>query len=71
MRFGRVGVRAGLANLAQLRLRDEDSLLTGYCRARGLGVSRTRPYYRFRRTLRTLRQAVKERTRPVRRRLGL
>jgi hypothetical protein len=71
MRFGRVGVRAGLANLAQLRLGDEGPLLAGYCRARGLGVSRTRPYYRFRRKLRTLQQRVKERTRPVRRRLGL
>lgn len=71
MRFGRVGVRAGLANLAQLRLRDEGPLLAGYCRARGLGVSGARPYYRLRRKLRTLRQTVKERTRPVRRLLGL
>jgi len=71
MRFGRVGVRAGLANLAQLRLGDEGPLLAGYCRARGLDISRARPYYRFRRKLRTLRQTVKERTRPVRRRLGL
>ena len=71
MRFGRVGVRAGLANLAQLRLGDEGLLLEAYCRARGLGVSRARLYYRIRRKLRALRQTVKERTRPVRRRLGL
>ena len=71
MRFGRVGVQAGLANLAQLRLGDEGLLLEAYCRARGLGVARARPYYRIRRKLRTLRQTVKERTRPVRRRLGL
>jgi serine/threonine protein kinase len=71
MQFGRVGVRAGLANLAQLRLGDEGSLLEAYCRARGLGVSRAGPYYRIRRKLRTLRQTFKERTRPVRRRLGL
>ncbi|OFV80281.1 MAG: hypothetical protein A2Y78_10770 [Acidobacteria bacterium RBG_13_68_16] len=71
MRFGPVGVRAGLANLAQLRLQDTGSLLAGYCRARGLGVSRARSYYGFRLELRSVAQAVKERTRPVRRRLGL
>ena len=71
MRFGRVGVRAGLANLAQLRLQDDGVAPAGYCRARGLGVSRARPYYRFRLELRTLRQASRSERRPVRRRLGL
>jgi tRNA A-37 threonylcarbamoyl transferase component Bud32 len=71
MRFGRVGVRAGLANLAQLRLQDTGALLEGYCRARDLVVSRAGPYYRFRLGLRSVTQAFKERTRPFRRRLGL
>jgi aminoglycoside phosphotransferase (APT) family kinase protein len=71
MSFGRVGARAGLANLAQLRLHDGGALLRGYCRARGLAVSRAARYYHFRLGLRSVRQALKERTRPWRRRLGL
>jgi Ser/Thr protein kinase RdoA (MazF antagonist) len=71
MRFGRVSVRAGLANLAQLRLQDSGALLSGYCRARSLVASRAAPYYRFRLGLRSAVQAFKERTRPLRRRLGL
>ena len=71
MRFGRVGVRAGLANLAQLRLQGTGALLAGYCRARDLVAAQVGPYYRFRSELRSVAQALKERTRPMRRRLGL
>jgi serine/threonine protein kinase len=71
VRFGRIGIGAGLGNLAQLRLPDSGALLSGYCRARSLHVSRAAPYYRFRLGLRTVRQLIKERTRPLRRRLGL
>jgi serine/threonine protein kinase len=71
LRFGRIGIGAGLANLAQLRLPDSGALLSGYCRARGLVASRAAPYYQFRVRLRTVRQLIKERTRPLRRRLGL
>ena len=71
VRFGRVSVRAGLANLAQLRLQDGGVLLSGYCRARNLVASRVAPYYRFRFGLRSAVQALKERTRPVRRRFSL
>jgi len=71
MRFGRVGVRAGLANLAQVRLRDTGALLAGYCRARDLVAARVGPYYCFRLELRSVAQALKERRRPLRRRLGL
>ena len=53
MRFGRVGVRAGLANLAQLRLNDDGLLLEAYCRARGLGALGRGGYYRIRRGLRS------------------
>ena len=71
VRFGRIGIGTGLANLAQLRLQDSEALLSGYCRARSLVASRAAPYYRFRLGLRTARQLIKERTRPLRRRLGL
>jgi Lipopolysaccharide kinase (Kdo/WaaP) family len=71
MTFGRVGARAGLANLAQLRLHDDDALLRGYCRFRGLAVARAARYYHLRLGLRSFRQTLKERTRPWRRRLGL
>jgi serine/threonine protein kinase len=71
VRFGRVGLGTGLANLAQLRLQDNGALLSGYCRARSLLASRAAPYYRFRLRLRTVQQLIKERTRPLRRRLGL
>jgi hypothetical protein len=71
MRFRRVGVCAGLANLAQLRLQDRGALLSGYCRARNLVTSRVAPYYRVRLGLRAARQTLKERTRPWRRRFGL
>ena len=71
VRFGRIGIGAGLANLAQLRLQDSGALLSGYCRARSLVASRAAPYYRFRLGLRTVRHVIKERTRPLRRRLGL
>jgi hypothetical protein len=69
--FRRVGVSAGLANLAQLRLRDPGALLAGYCQARGLTASRAEPVYRVRVALRGAAQALKGRTRPWRRRLGL
>jgi serine/threonine protein kinase len=71
LRFGRIGIGTGLANLAQLRLQESGALLSGYCRSRSLVVSRATPYYRFRLGLRTVRQLTKERTRPLRRRLGL
>jgi hypothetical protein len=71
MRFGCVGPRAGIANLAQLRLQDSGALLAGYCRARGLSVPRVESRYRVRLRLRAVTQALKERTRPWRRRLGL
>ncbi len=71
MRFGRVGVRDGVANLVQLRLNDDGELLTGYCRARGLDPGRLRRLYDARLAWRGVTQGVKERTRPWRRRLGL
>ncbi len=71
MRFGRVGVRAGVANLVQLRLNDGGEVLEGYCRARGLAPSRLRRLYAVRLALRGVTQGVKERTRPWRRRIGL
>jgi len=71
MRFGRVGVFAGIANLVQLRLNDDGQVLAGYCKARGLDAGHLRSLYDARLALRSLRQTVKERTRPWRRRLGL
>jgi hypothetical protein len=71
MAFGRVGVHHGLANLAKLRLDDETALLTGYCRVRNLVTAEVLPYYRLRLALRSATQTVRERTRPLRRRLGL
>ena len=70
MRFGRVGTRAGIANLVQLRLDDGGEVLEGYCRARGLDAARLRGYYRARLALRAAHQTLKERTRPWRRRIG-
>jgi len=70
MRFGRVGTRAGIANLAQLRLNDGGELFAGYCSARALDPVRLRSSYRTRVALRSLRQDFKERTRPWRRRIG-
>jgi hypothetical protein len=54
-----------------LRLHDDDALLRGYCRVRGLAVARAARYYHLRLRLRSFRQTLKERTRPWRRRLGL
>jgi tRNA A-37 threonylcarbamoyl transferase component Bud32 len=71
MRFGRVGTRAGIVNLVQLRLDDDGEVLDGYCRARGLDPSRLRGVYRRRLAIRGFHQTLKERTRPWRRRLGL
>jgi hypothetical protein len=71
MRFGRVGVRAGVANLVQLRLNDDGEVLAGYCRARGLDPARLRRLYAARLAWRGVTQGVKERTRPWRRRVGL
>jgi hypothetical protein len=71
MRFGPVGVLRGLANLAQLRLHDGGAVLGGYCRARKLAVAGVARRYRVFLSLRSLRQTVQDRTRPVRRRLGL
>ncbi len=71
MRFGRVGVFAGVANLVQLRLDDDGEVLEGYCQARGLDPARLRRLYAARLAWRGLTQAAKERTRPWRRRLGL
>ena len=70
MRFGRVGTRAGIANLVQLRLNDEGEVLAGYCRTRALDPARLRSLYRARVALRSLHQDLKERTRPWRRRLN-
>jgi hypothetical protein len=70
MRFGRVGTRAGIANLVQLRLNDDGELFTGYCAARNLDPTRLRARYGARLALRSFRQNVKERTRPWRRRIG-
>ena len=70
MRFGRVGVLAGIANLVQLRLNDDGKVFAGYCRARDLDPVRLRVLYDTRLALRSLRQTFKERTRPWRRRLG-
>jgi tRNA A-37 threonylcarbamoyl transferase component Bud32 len=71
MRFGPVGVTRGLANLAQLRLGDGGALLAGYCRARNLSAASVASRYRILLAVRSVRQAIKERTRPLRRRLGL
>ena len=71
MRFGRVGVRAGIANLVQLRLNDDGEVFAGYCQARGLDAARWRRLYDARLVWRGVTQSVKERTRPWRRRLGL
>ncbi len=71
MRFARVGARAGVANLVQLRLNDDGEVLAGYCRARGLDPARLRRLYGACLAWRGVTQAVKERTRPWRRRLGL
>jgi serine/threonine protein kinase len=71
MRFGRVGVLAGIANLVQLRLNDDGEIFFGYCRARDLDPVRLRGLYDTRLALRSLRQTFKERTRPWRRRFGL
>jgi hypothetical protein len=71
MRFGKVGVRAGLTNLAQLRLHDDGLLLAGYCRARGVAPLDVGGYYRLRSGLRSAGRTLKDRTRPLRRRLGL
>jgi hypothetical protein len=71
MRFGRVGVLGGIGNLVQLRLNDDGAVLAGYCRERGLDASTLRRLYGCRLALRSLKQDLKERTRPWRRRLGL
>ena len=71
MRFGRVGVRRGIANLAMLRLADEGALLAGYCRARGLAVEEVAAWYRVCLAVRSARQRLLQSTRPLRRRLGL
>ena len=71
MRFGRVGAGDGIANLVQLRLNDEGELFAGYCRARGLDPARWRRVYDARLAWRGVTQALKERTRPWRRRLGV
>ncbi len=71
MRFGRVGVLGGIGNLVQLRLNDDGAVLAGYCRERGLDASTLRRLYGCRLALRSLKQNLKERTRPWRRRLGL
>ncbi len=70
MRFGPVGTRAGIANLVQLRLNDDGRVFAAYCAARRLDPTRLRRFYDTRLALRALRQSVKERTRPWRRRLG-
>lgn len=70
MRFGRVGVRAGIANLAQLRLNDHGEVLDGYCRVRRLDPARLRRLYGVCLAMRSFKQAIKETSRPLRRRLG-
>ena len=59
MRFGRVGLRAGVANLVQLRLNDGGDVLEGYCRARGLDPSRLRRLYAARLAWRGVTQGVR------------
>ena len=71
MRFGKVGMRTGLTNLAQLRLHDDGLLLAGYCRVRGVQPAEVGGYYRLRSGLRSAGRTLKDRTRPLRRRLGL
>jgi hypothetical protein len=71
MRFGRVGVRRGIANLAMLRLADDGALLAGYCHTRGLRVEDVASWYRTCLALRSARQRLFEGTRPLRRRLGM
>ncbi|MBZ5589762.1 MAG: lipopolysaccharide kinase InaA family protein [Acidobacteriia bacterium] len=70
MRFGRVSVPDGIANLAQLRLNDHGEVLDGYCRVRRLDPTRLRRLYGVRLAMRSFKQATKEATRPLRRRLG-
>lgn len=69
MRFGRVGAWAGLGSLVQLDGRGR--LLESYCAARGWDPARLRWRYRLRLTLERWSRALKNATRPLRRKLGL
>lgn len=69
MRFGRVGVWAGLRTLAQLDWHGR--LLDSYCSARGWHASRIRWLYRLRLLCERWTRRLKSLTRPLRRKLGV
>lgn len=69
MRFGPVGLWAGLGSLVQLEC--DDRLLEGYCWARGCAGGLARFIFRVQRLRHQLNWSLKNGTRPLRRRLGL
>ncbi len=69
MRFGPVGLWAGLGSLVQLEC--DDRLLEGYCWARGCTGRWARILFRIQRFRHRLYWWLKNGTRPLRRRLGL
>jgi tRNA A-37 threonylcarbamoyl transferase component Bud32 len=69
MRFGHVGRWAGLGSLVQLDA--QGRLLESYCAARGWNPTRLRWLYRLRLNLERWSRALKNATRPLRRKLGL
>jgi tRNA A-37 threonylcarbamoyl transferase component Bud32 len=69
MRFGRIGVWAGLRSLVQLETRGR--LLTGYCQARSWDVARVKRTYQLRLWCDRMILRMKKFTRPLRRKLGL
>ena len=66
-----IGLRAGIANLVQLRFGDGTELLRGYCEARGLSFEKTLPQFRRRLGVRAFAQSLREASRPIRRKLRL
>lgn len=69
MRFGSVGLWAGLGSLVQLEC--DDRLLEGYCWARGCAGGLARLIFRIQRLRHRFNWWLKDGTRPLRRRLGL
>lgn len=69
MRFGRVGVWDGVSTLAQLD--QYGRLLESYCAARGWRVGRIRWLYQLRLTIERWSRALKNATRPLRRKIGV
>jgi tRNA A-37 threonylcarbamoyl transferase component Bud32 len=69
MRFGRIGVWAGLRSLVQLD--GQGRLLDSYCAARGWDPARVRWLYRLRLFIERWGRTLKNLTRPWRRKLGV